>query len=151
MDIRSARWISYLAASIDLTAVGDLQGTWDELRMCQAVSNLIANALNHGDRTEPVTILLDGSDTDEVVWSIHNKGHIPVTVLPHVFDPFMSSARKNSTSSGLGLGLYIVAQIVKTHGGSIGVDSNPIAGTRFTIRLPRHVAAPQQMQQSVRA
>ncbi|HEY2380758.1 MAG TPA: response regulator [Terriglobia bacterium] len=132
-------------ATINLTAIGDLQGTWDESRMCQAVSNLIGNALNHGDRSEPVTIVLNGAHPDDIVCSVHNKGHIPDSVLPYVFDPFRSSASKGSGVSGLGLGLYIVAQIVKTHGGSIGVDSKPDTGTGFTIELPRHVPGAHQM------
>ena len=123
------------AASINITAVGDLHGTWDESRMCQALSNLIGNALKHGDRNEPVSVTLNGSDPDEVVWTVHNKGHIPESVLPYVFDPFRSFHSK--ATSGLGLGLYIVAQIVKSHGGTLRVESSTSCGTRFTVKQPR--------------
>jgi two-component system sensor histidine kinase/response regulator len=138
-------------ARIELSVVGKMHGVWDELRMCQAISNLITNAVDHGDSTQLISIQLDGSHPDEVVWSIHNKGHIPDAILPHVFDPFRSSGTKNSASRGLGLGLYIVAQIIKTHGGSISLDSRPEAGTLFTIKLPRQAPAARQMQQSLNA
>jgi len=127
------------AVAINVSAAGDLEGTWDELRLSQTMSNLIGNALNHGDRSEPVSVLLDGSDPAAVVISVHNKGHIPEAFLPQIFDPFKSFATSKS-AHGRGLGLYIVADIVKTHGGSLSVDSKSESGTRFTIKLPRHVA-----------
>jgi two-component system sensor histidine kinase/response regulator len=140
-------------SEIHLSARGDMHVTWDESRISQALSNLIGNALNHGDRSGPVTVTMDGTDPDEVAWSVHNKGHIAESVLPYIFDPFRSFGRKNSTPERFGLGLYIVAQIVKTHGGTIDVESTPGTGTNFRIKLPRHAAPgqPQQMERSMTA
>jgi signal transduction histidine kinase len=139
------------SAVIHVNQGGNLNGTWDEGRMCQVVSNLIGNALAHGDRSEPITITLDGSASDEVVFCIENKGQIPAAVRPNLFDPFRFSSRNNSTSSGLGLGLYIVEQIVKTHGGTIVLDPYPADSTRFVLRFPRHAPLLQALQQSFSA
>jgi signal transduction histidine kinase len=125
------------SARIEVRQRGDLQGVWDGGRISQALSNLIGNALSHGDRNEPVCIDLDGRDTGTVAISVSNKGVIPAAVLPHIFDPFHSSGSTRTGASGLGLGLYIVQQIVNTHRGQIVVNSVPSSGTEFTIRLPR--------------
>ncbi len=124
-------------ARIEIQQRGTFHGVWDEARICQALSNLIGNALSHGDRSEPVRIDINGSGSEEVVLEVANKGAVPPAVLPHIFDPFKSSAEKGAGSSGLGLGLYIVQQIVKTHGGRIEVESDMVSGTRFRIHLPR--------------
>ena len=69
-----------------------------------------------------------------VVLQTHNGGPpIPADVLPHVFEP----GRRGARSGGLGLGLYIVQQIVLAHGGSIEARSVPDDGTTFTVVLPR--------------
>jgi two-component system, sensor histidine kinase and response regulator len=136
-------------AKIEVSSRGDLNGTWDEGRMCQVVSNLIGNALAHGDRSQPIGIHVDGSAANVVVFSIQNEGRIPPAVLPHIFDPFRSSPRSAGTSSGLGLGLYIVEQIVKTHGGTIAVDST--GTTRFVVTLPRHTATPNTLSRTLTA
>jgi signal transduction histidine kinase len=125
------------AATINLTVSGDLQATWDESRICQAMSNLIGNALKHGDGGGPVSIVLNGLDRNEIVWSIHNRGYIEDSVLPYIFDPYRSFASKKPAVDRLGLGLYIVAQIVKAHGGSICVYSKPDTGTEFILKMPR--------------
>jgi signal transduction histidine kinase len=125
------------SARIEVQPMGDFAGVWDEGRICQALSNLIGNALTHGDRNEPVRIQIDGRDPESVVLEVANKGEIPPGVLPYIFDPFHSATERRSGSSGLGLGLYIVQQIVITHKGQITADSAPSTGTRFTIQLPR--------------
>ncbi len=123
---------------------GNLQGDWDEDRLTQVLSNLVGNALRHGDEA-PVQVELDGSHAAEVRLSVHNGGEIPADVLPHIFDPFRSgraraeeapSRRTASRNEGLGLGLYIVREIVRAHGGQLQVES--AAGhTRFGVTLPR--------------
>ena len=70
-------------------------------------------------------------------------------LLPSVFDPFRrgaAQAEKRSGVDGLGLGLYIVKEVVLAHGGSIEVTSTVEDGTTFTVRLPVHapVAAPDR-------
>src|SRR6185436_6215774 len=117
---------------VKLDAQGDLWGDWDPDRIAQVVSNLVGNALQHSDGEVTVTLR---AEKDFVVLETHNGGPpIPPEVLPHVFEP---GRRGDARSGGLGLGLFIVQQIVLAHGGSIEVTSNDEKGTTFTLALPR--------------
>ena len=88
------------------------------------------------DLTVPITVELSGNDT-EVVASVHNGGAIPADLIPRLFEPFQSGVGRRTRAEGLGLGLYIVQQIVHAHGGDVQVSSSPEDGTRFEVRLPR--------------
>jgi PAS domain S-box-containing protein len=125
--------------TIDLDLEGDGRGTWDPARMAQVVSNLVGNALKHGGRHGPVRVSV-GGDEDEVVLRVENRGPaIAPELIPTLFEPFRrgSGSRDSSHARGLGLGLYIVRQIVNAHGGAISVRSTAEDGTAFTVRLPR--------------
>ncbi len=131
---------------------GDLAGVWDAGRLRQVLSNLLGNAVQHGDGAggEPVTVTLDGTGAD-VTLAVHNAGTpIPPALLPSIFDP-MTRGGADGDGDGhgdtaatrprhLGLGLYIAKAAVGAHGGTIDVKSGG-AGTTFTVRLPRHVPA----------
>ena len=118
---------------------GAHSGTWDPDRLAQVVSNLVGNALVHGDGATPVRVALR-ADGRDVVLSVHNAGvPVPAELLPHIFDPF-KQARAASGRPGLGLGLYIAQQLVLAHGGSITVCSSAAEGTEFMVRLPRALA-----------
>jgi len=117
---------------VKLEAEGDLWGDWDPDRIAQVISNLAGNALQHSD--DDVSVLLRG-ERDVVVFQTVNGGPpIPREVLPHIFEP---GRRGDARSGGLGLGLFIVQQIVLAHGGNIEVTSSEGAGTVFTVVLPR--------------
>jgi phosphoserine phosphatase RsbU/P len=122
---------------IEIQEMGDLEGYWDGDRIEQLVSNLLGNALRHGKRPGIVRLEVDGRAEGEVSISVHNAGHIDPVVMPHLFDAFRGGARSAARSEGLGLGLYIVQQIVKGHGGAVHVDSSDEAGTTFRVHLPR--------------
>jgi signal transduction histidine kinase len=126
------------APRVRLEVRGDVAGTWDADRLAQLASNLVGNALAHGQPGAPVSILLDGTDRSEVVLEVANAGSIPADLLPGIFEPFTASRRAAAaTSQGLGLGLHITRQIATAHGGSIEVASSDEGWTRFTVRLPR--------------
>ena len=73
---------------------------------------------------------------------MHNHGPpIPSELVPVLFEPFRRGVPEDCSPRGLGLGLYIVQQIVLGHDGTIGVDSTAHDGTTFTLHLPRHHAA----------
>jgi signal transduction histidine kinase len=76
-----------------------------------------------------------------VLLEVHNTGEpIAEDMLPRLFDPFRRGAAAGpggSAGGGLGLGLYIVEQVVKGHGGRIDVESTAGAGTTFRVTLPR--------------
>lgn len=125
-----------------LEARGELRGLWDPARIGQVLSNLIGNALKHGDGRMPVLVELSGSD-QEVGASVRNDGApIPKETLARIFEPMWRGpeTRARRSDAGLGLGLYIAREIVQAHGGSIDVTSSAEAGTRFSVRLPRHGA-----------
>lgn len=123
---------------------GDLTGNWDEARLRQVVSNLLGNALQHGSSEEPVE-LSAASEGSTVLLSVHNGGTpIPPEALPTLFDPLVRHATDESAfqrvEGSIGLGLYIVREIVNAKGGTIAVDSTAQQGTTFTVRLPRQPA-----------
>jgi two-component system sensor histidine kinase/response regulator len=121
---------------VDVAQEGDVTGDWDIDRLGQVASNLIGNALQHGGDSQPVRVTLDGTDADRVVLSVRNRGVIPPEVLPHLFDPFRGGQRAGR-AEGLGLGLYIVQQIVHAHGGRVDVQSAPDTHTLFRVTVPR--------------
>jgi two-component system sensor histidine kinase/response regulator len=125
---------------VEVVEDGTLEGTWDADRLVQVVSNLVGNALRHGSG-KTVTVRLDGRQSGRVLLSVMNEGHIPPELVPTLFDPFTRVERQNSRTEGLGLGLYIVQQIVQAHGGSIQVQSEPGELTRFDVSLPRHAVS----------
>jgi len=116
--------------------VGDLAGNWDPDRLLQIVSNLVGNAGQHGRPGAPIAVSLDGRTADAVTLDVHSEGDIPEAMLPRLFDPFRGTQRAGD-SGGLGLGLFIVKELVRAHGGTVDVTSSPSVGTTFSIRLPR--------------
>lgn len=110
----------------------------DPHRVGQLLDNLVTNAIRYG--TGPITIKLD-REPRAVVIAVHNAGPpIPPEAIPTLFDPYRRVAK---SGGGVGLGLYIVDQIARAHGGSVMVGSTEHSGTTFTIRLPTTVEAPQ--------
>jgi signal transduction histidine kinase len=123
--------------TIELESTGDANGAWDGTRIAEAISNLVTNALYYGDPAAPVRIAIDGESQDVVV-RVHNEGApIPESLFPVLFEPFKRGTTGRTSPHGLGLGLYVVDQIVKAHGGSVDVQSTAKDGTTFTIRIPR--------------
>lgn len=126
----------YPAARIEVELVGKLTGNWDPARIEQALSNLLANAVQHGGQN--IRLVASGEDQDDVVVTVQNGGDpIPPEQLPSVFDAFKKG---DNNPTGLGLGLFIVREIIQAHMGSITVTSDADA-TVFTLRLPRRVGA----------
>ncbi len=120
---------------------GDLTGEWDAVRLRQAISNLMGNAFQHGTAEGSVE-LAAASEGSNVAFSVKNEGHqIPADKIMTIFDPLMRYARLGENdpqvTGSIGLGLYIVREIVAAHGGTVEVVSTASEGTTFTIRLPR--------------
>jgi signal transduction histidine kinase len=113
---------------------GRLEGSWDPARFTEAITNLVVNALEHGDPRRPVQLSVDGSG-ESVVVKVKNEGPpIPSEVRPVLFDAF---SRGQTSPHGLGLGLFIVKEIAVAHGGTVDVESSAETGTVFTLVLPR--------------
>jgi two-component system, sensor histidine kinase and response regulator len=122
---------------IEIETKGDLHGTWDSERLAQVISNLVTNALQHGAQDAPVMIEIDGHDARELTICVRNNGSIPEHRRAALFDPFHDISRMAESRSGLGLGLYIVREIVVAHGGTADVRSEASGETAFLISLPR--------------
>jgi signal transduction histidine kinase len=116
------------------------RGNWDPDRLEQLLENLLINALKYGAPDRPVYVGWYG-DGAELVLKVHNHGPpIPAALLPYLFDPFQRG-EEHGIRDGLGLGLYVVQQIARAHGGNVEVRSDRETGTTFVVRLP--YAAPR--------
>ena len=106
----------------------------DRARMGQLVSNLLGNALVHGDPATPVRIVAK-ADGATLKIDVANEGApIPPEAMARLFQPFFrGEIRPNQ--QGLGLGLHIASEIARAHGGEIAVSSSP-EQTRFTFEMP---------------
>jgi two-component system, sensor histidine kinase and response regulator len=122
---------------IEVVSKGVLKGQWDSERIAQVVSNLIGNAIKHGDPAGPVVVYLDGTASDTVSFRVSNDGVIPMQRHAGLFDPFKDGQQRVGRSEGLGLGLYIVQQLVSAHAGSIEVRTEEERRTVFQVLLPR--------------
>lgn len=120
--------------AIDLSLRGDLRGNFDRDRVLQAIGNLLNNAVQHG--RAPISIAVwENEDRRALTTRVASGGEpIPPAVISRLFDAF--SHATDSNKRGLGLGLYIVAQIARAHGGTCEVASSA-QSTAFTIRWPR--------------
>lgn len=99
-------------------------------------SNLLDNAIKHGADDTPVMLEAHG-DGDQVTMTVRNLGpRISTASLATLFDAFRQGSTE-SAGRGLGLGLFIVEQIVRAHGGSVRAYSD-LDATTFTVDLPRH-------------
>lgn len=106
----------------------------DAGRIAQLLSNLVANALSHGDRTGPV-VVRGHSNECGLELSVTNRGTpIAPATLGRLFQPFSRPAARPG-HRGLGLGLYIASEIARAHDGTLAVEST-LDQTRFTFRMP---------------
>jgi len=104
-------------------------------RVQQVASNLIANALTHGEANSPVRFSAE-TQADGLVIDVWNSGEpIPIECIDKIFQPFWRHS-VSASRQGLGLGLHICAHIVRAHNGRIKVTSTRKEGTRFTVWLP---------------
>jgi signal transduction histidine kinase len=106
----------------------------DPARIGQLYSNLLANALTHGDPLAPVRTGATLSDGHLELWVANEGPAIPPDTATRLFQPFVRAAGRPGRE-GLGLGLYIVSEIARAHGGEVEVASDETE-TRFTFRMP---------------
>lgn len=125
------------APLVEVSSVGELHGQCDAGLLSQVISNLLNNAITHGEPGAPVQMALDGRDAGSIELRIANRGVIPATLLPTLFEPFQQAGEKRRTGQGLGLGLYTANMFVKAHGGTLELTSTAAQGTLATVRIPR--------------
>jgi len=120
---------------VEMDGDGDMLGDAD--RLGQVLSNLLENALKYSPPDTPVEVVLHG-DGRWVELTVHNLGKpIDPKLLPEIFEPFRRGELKPGAPRSLGLGLYIVRELVESHGGMIEAQSTEAQGTTFTVRLPQ--------------
>jgi C4-dicarboxylate-specific signal transduction histidine kinase len=115
----------------------------DHIQLKQVVLNLVVNAMDAMNETEPherrVTIRTTAADPATVLISVSDRGHgIDENKLGQIFDPFFTTKRE-----GMGMGLSIARTIVEAHGGTLSAVNNPDGGASFLCKLPASTAAEQ--------
>src|SRR3569623_1414668 len=128
--------LRYPERALEAETLGDLDGDWDEDRLAQVLSNLVGNAVKHGQETSPIVLRADGTQPHHVMLAVANDGAIDAAVAERLFDPF-GEGRRSGRQQGLGLVLYIVLQIVRAHGGEVHVRGEG-GRTLVEVMLPRH-------------
>ena len=128
--------LAYPKSRIEVRPFEPVFGIWDPDRIAQVVSNLLSNAIQYGRAESPIVVELESSEAIAAI-AITNQvrgAPIPADQLATLFEPYRRGAGA-SQHAGLGLGLYIVRELVRAHGGTIEVDSRE-DGTQFRVRLP---------------
>lgn len=129
---------AYPQRTIEFSESGVIRGRWDSLRLQQVIRNLVSNAVKYGDGCSPVRVAVRGEDA-EVRLEVRNAGRIKEAELRQLFNPLRRGQfgpRKREAGEGLGLGLFIVSEIVKAHGGEVQARSEG-GETTFEVSLPR--------------
>ena len=140
----SLRMISEMAhkknQEVSLQIAPDLDVVWgDERRLKQILVNLLSNAVKFTPENGNLGLQVHADRREKrVIFTVWDNGiGIPEKDLQRLFHPFVqldSSLARGAT--GTGLGLALVTQMVRLHGGSISVDSQPGEGSRFNVVLP---------------
>lgn len=108
----------------------------DAERIDQVVINFVNNAMKYAPDSKEINIHIKKAD-NLVKVSVTDKGPgIPLEKRPHLFERYYQADSSGNQYSGLGLGLYICAEIIKKHGGQIGVESDIDKGSTFWFTLP---------------
>ena len=122
---------------IEHLSVGQGACRGDADRLTQAIGNLVANAMTYGAFDRPVR-LTSRIEPETFAIEVHNAGKpIPADQLAGLFEPMTRGGGGGTTGRSVGLGLFIVCEIVRAHGGEVGVESTHEAGTTFLMRCPR--------------
>lgn len=147
LDLRQCHLQDLMAESVEglnflyrdrfvLHSAVDMTGYWDPKAVRRLVENLAINGIKHGAVGAPVTITTAVSP-EEIEIRVHNEGTpIPQEHFAALFEPF-KHLDTTRPQKGWGVGLALVYAFTKAHGGEISVESSAIAGTTFTVRLPK--------------
>jgi signal transduction histidine kinase len=130
---------AHLEHQIQLEQSGDGHGEGDSDRLAQVLTNLVHNAIKYSLPGTSVRVASRGTG-DSLVLRVHNEGPpIPPETAAVLFQPMRrGNQHAERGRQGLGLGLFIVSQIVAAHEGTVDCQSSEAEGTVFTVTLPRH-------------
>ncbi len=126
--------IQNLGQFVTVTGASGIEGRWDRYRIEQVITNLLTNAMRYGG-SKPISIEISKTPS-RAVMVVRDRGMgIKKEDLSRIFQQFERAVSANEVS-GLGLGLYIVKQILDAHGGTVSVESEIGEGSRFFVELP---------------
>ncbi|MCY2687544.1 sensor histidine kinase [Salinimicrobium sp. TH3] len=130
--------LGYPDSELIVKTPGPVQGEWDIVRLDQLMTNLITNALRHGNPGGPVTVSVSAKG-NEAFFQVYNEGSpVPENIKSLISTGFSNKLNRDpAKKDSYGLGLYIVKAIVDGHKGRIELKSTKETGTTFTIILPR--------------
>lgn len=106
------------------------------LELSRVLENFVSNAAKFSPNDQPIGIEVDTNESTVRVTVVDHGPGISEDHLDHVFKPYFTSGTVNADITGSGLGLAIAREIVKRHGGTIGVENRPGAGAAFYFELP---------------
>ncbi|AOE68640.1 PAS domain-containing sensor histidine kinase [Pseudomonas fluorescens] len=128
--------MTFPEATLVHQTVGTGNACLDADRVQQIIGNLVANSVAYGDLQQPITIT-SRVEQDHAVVSVKNQGPvIPDSLMDVLFEPMIRGAKTGTDSRSVGLGLFIVREIVRAHNGVVSVNSTPESGTTFTATFP---------------
>ncbi|MHC8315157.1 PAS domain-containing sensor histidine kinase [Pseudomonas sp. LB3P31] len=129
--------VAFPAANLTHRESGSGTALLDADRVQQIIGNLVANAVAYGDPQQPITITSRREDHAAIV-SVHNEGPaIPQSLIDVLFEPMTRGTESDSDVRSVGLGLFIVREIAKAHGGNVAVKSSVEGGTEFSVYFPQ--------------
>jgi signal transduction histidine kinase len=125
----------HAGCTISLHVPPNLFGRWDRVAVEQVAANLLSNAIKYGAGT-PIDVSLSTARSDALL-SVRDRGPgIAASDQTRIFERFEQAVGSREKRSGFGIGLWLAKSLVEAHGGNIDVQSEPGAGSTFTVRLP---------------
>ncbi len=118
----------------------DLIGMWDGFRLERALNHLLSNAVKYSPPGAEIVVALGVDATQQrrtAVLTVHDQGiGIPKDELPHIFEKYYRATNVPERAYGTGTGLVSVLEVLRLHGGTIGIESEEGSGTTCTVSLP---------------
>jgi sigma-B regulation protein RsbU (phosphoserine phosphatase) len=132
--------VAFPEAKLLHQSIGTGSAHLDADRVQQIIGNLVANSVAYGDLQQPITIT--SRLEAQAVVSVQNHGPvIPESLMAILFEPMTRGTETDSDLRSVGLGLFIVREIAKAHGGDVSVSSSLEGGTVFSVYFPLGAAA----------
>jgi sigma-B regulation protein RsbU (phosphoserine phosphatase) len=131
--------IAFPDATLLHQCIGSGSAYLDPDRTQQMIGNLVANSVAYGDLKQPIMIT-SRLEEDQAIVSVHNQGAvIPQALMATLFEPMTRGTTTDSDGRSVGLGLFIVREIARSHGGDVSVSSSAEEGTTFHVHYPKQI------------